>query len=136
MQAVQDLSVEDRVSRTQYQYSLEVRQSGDLATWVPQIRAASCNRFLSLRDVATDQQDHALEENLVVDRDTASRLGLTTSAIDNTLYDAFGQRLVSIIFTQLNQYHVVLEVAPEFRQNPDALTQSVREIDHRPAGAA
>src|SRR6202166_3526558 len=74
-----------------------------------------------LRDVATDQQDHALEEDLVVDRDTASRLGLTASAIDNTLYDAFGQRLVSIMFTQLNQYHVVLEVAPEFRQNPDSL---------------
>ncbi len=75
-----------------------------------------------MRDVATDQQNHALEEDLVVDRDTASRLGLTTSAIDNTLYDAFGQRLVSIMFTQLNQYHVVLEVAPEFRQNPNALS--------------
>jgi multidrug efflux pump len=75
----------------------------------------------NLRDVATDQQNDALEEDLVVDRDTASRLGITTSAIDNTLYDAFGQRLVSIMFTQINQYHVVLEVAPEFRQNPDAL---------------
>ena len=121
MQAVQDLTVEDRVSRTQYQYSLESANSGDLATWVPQF-VSKLQALPQLRDVATDQQDHALEENLVVDRDTASRLGLTTSAIDNTLYDAFGQRLVSIIFTQLNQYHVVLEVAPEFRQNPDALT--------------
>jgi multidrug efflux pump len=72
--------------------------------------------------VATDQQNHALEEDLVVDRDTASRLGITTAAIDNTLYDAFGQRLVSIMFTQINQYHVVLEVAPEFRASPDALS--------------
>jgi multidrug efflux pump len=120
MQAVQDLTVEDRVSRTQYQYSLESANPGDLATWVP-LFVSKLQALPQLRDVATDQQDHALEENLVVDRDTASRLGLTTSAIDNTLYDAFGQRLVSIIFTQLNQYHVVLEVAPEFRQNPDAL---------------
>jgi multidrug efflux pump len=120
MQAVQDLSVEDRISRTQYQYSLEAANGDDLMTWVPRF-VAQLQSVPILRDVATDQQDHALEENLVVDRDTASRLGLTASAIDNTLYDAFGQRLVSIMFTQLNQYHVVLEVAPEFRQNPDSL---------------
>jgi multidrug efflux pump len=120
MQAVQDLSVEDRVSRTQFQYSLEAANPSDLATWVPRF-VDQLQSVPFLRDVATDQQDHAMEENLVVDRDTASRLGLTASAIDNTLYDAFGQRLVSIMFTQLNQYHVVLEVAPEFRQNPDSL---------------
>jgi multidrug efflux pump len=120
MQAVQDLSVEDRISRTQYQYSLEAANPADLALWVPRF-VAQLESVPILRDVATDQQDHALEENLVVDRDTASRLGLTATAIDNTLYDAFGQRLVSIMFTQLNQYHVVLEVAPEFRQNPDSL---------------
>ena len=120
MQAVQDLTVEDRVSRTQYQYSLEAADANELATWVP-LLVAKLQAMPNLRDVATDQQNHALEEDLVVDRDTASRLGLTTSAIDNTLYDAFGQRLVSIMFTQINQYHVVLEVAPEFRQNPDAL---------------
>jgi multidrug efflux pump len=120
MQAVQDLSVEDRISRTQYQYSLEAANASDLAVWVPRF-VSQLQALPLLRDVATDQQDHALEENLVVDRDTASRLGLTASAIDNTLYDAFGQRLVSIMFTQLNQYHVVLEVAPEFRQNPDSL---------------
>ena len=120
MQAVQDLSVEDRISRTQFQYSLEAANASDLATWVPPF-VARLQAVPQLRDVATDQQDHALEEDLVVDRDTASRLGLTASAIDNTLYDAFGQRLVSIMFTQLNQYHVVLEVAPEFRQNPDSL---------------
>ena len=106
--------------------------------WPPGCRSScrSCRRYPQLRDVATDQQDHALEENLVVDRDTASRLGLTTSAIDNTLYDAFGQRLVSIMFTQLNQYHVVLEVAPEFRQDPGRAEESVREIDQRAASAA
>jgi len=120
MQAVQDLSVEDRVSRTQYQYSLEAADANELATWVPQF-VEKLQALPNLRDVATDQQNHALEEDLVIDRDTASRLGITTSAIDNTLYDAFGQRLVSIMFTQINQYHVVLEVAPEFRQNPDAL---------------
>jgi multidrug efflux pump len=120
MQAVQDLSVEDRVSRTQYQYSLESVNSSDLDTWVPKL-VAKLQTIPLLQDVATDQQNGGLEEDLVVDRDTASRLGLSASAIDNTLYDAFGQRLVSIMFTQLNQYHVVLEVASEFRQDPSAL---------------
>jgi multidrug efflux pump len=121
MQAVQDLTVEDRVSRTQYQYSLEAADANELATWVPML-VQKLQALPNLRDVATDQQNHALEEDLVVDRDTASRLGITTAAIDNTLYDAFGQRLVSIMFTQINQYHVVLEVAPEFRASPDALS--------------
>jgi len=121
MQAVQDLTVEDRVSRTQYQYSLEAADPNELATWVPRL-VQKLQALPNLTDVATDQQNHALEEDLVVDRDTASRLGITTAAIDNTLYDAFGQRLVSIMFTQINQYHVVLEVAPEFRQSPNALT--------------
>jgi multidrug efflux pump len=121
MQAVQDLTVEDRVSRTQYQYSLEAANANELATWVPML-VQKLQALPNLRDVATDQQNHALEEDLVVDRDTASRLGITTAAIDNTLYDAFGQRLVSIMFTQINQYHVVLEVAPEFRASPDALS--------------
>jgi multidrug efflux pump len=120
MQAVQDLSVEDRVSRTQFQYTLEAADRTELATWVPQL-VQKLQSLPQLRDVASDQQAGGLEANLVIDRDTASRLGLTTQAIDDTLYDAFGQRQVSTIFTQLNQYHVVLEVAPEFRQNPDAL---------------
>ncbi len=120
MQAVQDLTVEDRVSRTQYQYSMEATDPKELANWVG-LLMQKLQALPNLRDVATDEQNHALEEDLVVDRDTASRLGLTASAIDNTLYDAFGQRLVSIMFTQTNQYHVVLEVAPEFRQSPDAL---------------
>ena len=120
MQAVQDLSVEDRISRTEFQYSLESANTKDLQSWVP-VFIEKLQALPQLRDVATDQAAGGLEANLVVDRDTASRLGLTTQAIDNTIYDAFGQRQVSTIFTQLNQYHVVLEVAPEFRQNTDAL---------------
>jgi len=120
MQPVQDLTVEDRVSRTQFQYSIEDADAQELAQWTPklveQLRAQP-----ELRDVATDQLNNGLQSNITIDRDTASRLGILPQAIDNTLYDAYGQRLVSTIFTQLNQYHVVLEVAPSFAQNPDAL---------------
>jgi multidrug efflux pump len=120
MQAVQDLTVEDRVSRTQYQFSLEDADPTELATATAKL-VAKLKTLPQLRDVATDQQDQAAQASLVIDRDTASRLGVTTSAIDNTLYDAFGQRLVSIMFTQLNQYHVVLEVDPKYRTDPDSL---------------
>ena len=120
MQAVQDLTVEDRVSRTQYQFSLEDADPTELATATAKL-VAKLKTLPELRDVATDQQDQAAQASLVIDRDTASRLGVTTSAIDNTLYDAFGQRLVSIMFTQLNQYHVVLEVDPKYRTDPDSL---------------
>ncbi len=120
MQPVQDLSVEDRVSRTQYQYSIEDANAKELAQWAPRL-VDKLKTLPELRDVATDQQDSGLEANLVIDRDTASRLGILPQAIDDTLYDAFGQRLVSTMFTQLNQYHVVLEVDPSFQQNPDAL---------------
>jgi multidrug efflux pump len=120
MQAVQDLTVEDRVSRTQYQYSLESTDLSELATWVPRL-IAKMRESPILRNVATDQENQGLGADLVIDRDTASRLGLTPQAIDDTLYDAFGQRQVSTIFTQLNQYHVILEVAPEYRENPDSL---------------
>ncbi len=120
MQPVQDLTVEDRVSRTQYQFSLEDADAKELATWTAKM-VEKLKGLPELRDVATDQQDQAAQANLVIDRDTASRLGVTTAAIDNTLYDAFGQRLVSIMFTQLNQYHVVLEVDPSFRTDPDSL---------------
>ncbi len=120
MQPVQDLTVEDRVSRTQYQFSLEDADPKELASWTAKM-LTQLKTLPELRDVATDQQDQAAQANLVIDRDTASRLGVTASAIDNTLYDAFGQRLVSIMFTQLNQYHVVLEVDPSFRVDPDSL---------------
>ena len=120
MQPVQDLTVEDRVSRTQYQYSLEDADAEELSQWAPKM-VERLKAVPQLRDVASDQQDQGLEANLVIDRDTAARLGILPAAIDNTLYDAFGQRQVSTIFTQLNQYHVVLEVGSQFRQNPDAL---------------
>ncbi|MGB2625146.1 MAG: multidrug efflux RND transporter permease subunit [Candidatus Acidiferrum sp.] len=120
MQPVQDLTVEDRVSRTQFQYSLEDVDPKELALWVPRF-VAKLKTLPQLRDVATDQLDDGLLATLTIDRDTASRLGILPADIDNTLYDAFGQRQVSTIFTQLNQYHVVMEVQPNFQQNPDAL---------------
>src|ERR1035437_1458922 len=120
MHPVQDLTVEDRVSRTQYQFSLEDADPVELAQWTTTL-LVKLKTLPQLRDIATDQQNLAAQANLVIDRDTASRLGVTASAIDNTLYDAFGQRLVSIMFTQLNQYHVVLEVDPSFRADPDSL---------------
>jgi len=120
MQSVQDLTVEDRVSRTQYQFSLEDADPKELGIWTAKV-VEKLKTLPQLRDVATDQQNQASEARLVIDRDTASRLGVSTSAVDNTLYDAFGQRLISIMYTQLNQYHVVLEVDPQYRDNPDAL---------------
>ena len=120
MQPVQDLTVEDRVSRTEFQYSLEDADATELSQWAPQV-VNKLKTLPQLRDLASDQQDQGLEANLVIDRDTAARLGILPAAIDNTLYDAFGQRQVSTIFTQLNQYHVVLEVGSLFQQNPDAL---------------
>ena len=120
MQPVQDLTVEDRVSRTQYQYSIEDADGNELGQWAPRL-VEKLKSLSQLRDVATDQQDQGLEASLVIDRDTAARLGVLPQGIDDTLYDAFGQRQVSTIFTQLNQYHVVLQVDPSFQQNPDAL---------------
>ena len=120
MQPVQDLTVEDRVSRTQYQYSMEDADSQELSVWAPKL-VTELRKLPSMRDVATDQQNGGLKADLVIDRDTASRLGILPQTIDDTLYDAFGQRQVSTIFTQLNQYHVVLEVDPQFAQNPDSL---------------
>jgi multidrug efflux pump len=120
MQPVQDLTVEDRVSRTQFQYSMEDVDAVELSTWsqkvLDRLRASP-----ELRDVASDQQNGGLRADVVIDRDTASRLGILPAAIDNTLYDAFGQRQVSTIYTQLNQYHVVLEANLQFQQNPDSL---------------
>ncbi|HEY2483622.1 MAG TPA: multidrug efflux RND transporter permease subunit [Candidatus Binataceae bacterium] len=120
LQPVQDLTVEDRVSRTQYQYTLEDPDSSELQYWTAKL-VAKLRTLPALRDVATDQQDDGLGAHLVIDRDTASRLGLTSTEIDNTLYDAFGQRQISTIFTQLNQYHVVMEVDPKFQRDPKAL---------------
>jgi multidrug efflux pump len=110
MQPVQDLTIETRVSRTQYQFSVEDADPAQLSIWTPR-----------LRDVASDLQDQGLQASLIIDRATASRLGITPAAIDNTLYSAFGQRIVSTIFTQTNQYRVVLEVKPDFQKGPHAL---------------
>ncbi|NYF79078.1 multidrug efflux RND transporter permease subunit [Granulicella arctica] len=120
LQPLQDLTVEDRVSRTQYQYSIEDANATEMAYWTNRL-VEKLRQIPILTDVASDQQLNGLEAELVIDRDTASRLGITPQNIDDTLDDAFGQRQVSTIFTQLNQYHVVLEVAPKFQLNTDAL---------------
>jgi multidrug efflux pump len=120
MQPVQNITVDDRVSRTQYQYTLEDPDQAELNDWT--------NRFVTklkalpeLEDVATDQQTGGLAVSLVVDRVTASRLGIAPTTIDNTLYDAFGQRQINTMYTQLNQYHVILEAQPQFQLDPDKL---------------
>ena len=117
MQPVQDLTVEDRVSRTQYQYSLEDPDPKELGLWVPRL-LTQLQTLPELRDVASDQLNEGLQIRLVIDRDTAGRLGITPQMIDDALYDAFGQRQISTIFTQLNQYHVVQEVLPGFQKTP------------------
>ncbi|HTC91447.1 MAG TPA: efflux RND transporter permease subunit [Bryobacteraceae bacterium] len=117
MQPVQDLTVEDRVSRTEFQYTLEDPSSDELNVYAPRL-LAKLQQLPELRDAASDQQVLGLQTRLVYDRVTASRLGITPSAIDQTLYDAYGQRQVSTMFTQLNQYHVVLEVKPDFHSTP------------------
>jgi multidrug efflux pump len=120
MEPVQNITVDDRVSRTQYQYALEDPDANELNDWT--------NRFVNrleqlpeLEDVATDQQLGGLAVSLVIDRATASRLGIAPSTIDNTLYDAFGQRQISTMYTQVNQYHVVLESEPQFQKDPNKL---------------
>ncbi|HEX4603665.1 MAG TPA: multidrug efflux RND transporter permease subunit [Candidatus Angelobacter sp.] len=122
MQPVQDLTVEDRVSRTQFQYSLEDADANELNDWSARI-LAKLRTQPELRDVASDQQNGGLKADLAIDRDTAARFGILPQTIDDTLYDAFGQRQVSTIFTQLNQYHVVLEVGPQFQDDPADLSR-------------
>src|SRR5438067_10757057 len=120
MQPVQDLTVDDRISRTQFQYSLEDADRDELYRWAPKL-VEKLSTLSELRDVASDQQDHGLQIAFTIDRDSAARFGITPQMIDDTLYDAFGQRQVSTMFTQLNQYHVVLEVEPHFAQSPESL---------------
>ena len=117
MQPVQDLSVEDRVSRTQFQYTLEDPNQDELNIYAPRM-LSELQKQPELRDVASDQAVQGLRAMIMVDRDTASRLGISPSTIDQTLYDAYGQRLISTMFTQLNQYHVVLELKPHYVKNP------------------
>ena len=120
LQPLQDLTVEDRVSRTQFQYALEDPNQTELASYTRRM-VDELSKQKSVTDVASDLQDQGLSAHLVIDRDTASRLGISMADIDNTLYDAFGQRQVSTIFTQLNQYHVVMEVGKDFRDAPEDL---------------
>jgi multidrug efflux pump len=120
LQAVQDLQIETRQSRTAYQYTLEDADPGELATWAPTL-LKKLRSVPELKNVATDQLGNGPVTLVSIDRDTASRLGITTQAIDDTLYDAFGQRQVSTIFTQLNLYRVILEVKPELARGPHAL---------------
>jgi len=120
LQPVQDLQIETRISRTQYQYTLEDANADELSEWVPKV-VAKLRTLPELRDVTSDLLSSGLEERLTIDRDTASRLGILPQTIDDTLYDAFGQRQISTIFTQLNQYRVILEVRPQDQQDPSAL---------------
>ncbi|MBU6461159.1 MAG: efflux RND transporter permease subunit [Bradyrhizobium sp.] len=121
LQAVQDIRVGGRASNAQYQYTLQAPSLEELNEWSPKIAAALQRETATLADVNSDQQNKGLESNLVIDRDAAARLGVTVSQIDNTLYDAFGQRQVSTIYVARNQYHVIMEVAPRFWQNPETL---------------
>ena len=120
MQPVQDLNVEDRVSRTQFQYTMESADADALAEWVPKM-LEKMRAQPALRDVASDQYINGLQVSLVIDRDQASRLGVTAAMIDSALYDAYGQRQISTLYTQTNQYHVVMEVKSDFSKHPQDL---------------
>jgi len=122
LQSTQDFRMGGRASGSQYQFTLEGDNIGELNEWAPKALAAM-RKVPGLRDLSSDQQDRGLQATLVVDRSTASRLGIQEQVIDDTLYDAFGQRQVSTIYTQLNQYHVVMEVDRRFQQSTDAIQQ-------------
>jgi len=122
MQAVQDLQIDSRVSRTQYQYILEDADADELAKWTP-LLVDRLRQSPELTDVASDQQTDGYQIDIAVDRDKASRLNILPADIDNTLYDALGQRIISTIFTQLNQYRVIMEVTPEYQRDPSALSK-------------
>jgi multidrug efflux pump len=122
MEPVQNITVDDRVSRTQYQYALEDPDANELNDWTNRF-VGRLKQLPELEDVATDQQLGGMAVSLVIDRVTASRLGIAPTTIDNTLYDAFGQRQISTMYTQVNQYHVVLESEPQFQKNPNKLNQ-------------
>ena len=135
MQAGQDISVGGRLSRTQYQYTLTDTDQDELNHWAP-ILERGMQKLPELQDVASDQQSAAPHIAITVDRDAASRLGLSANLIDQTLYDAFGQRQIATIYTSTNQYKVVMEVAPQFRNDPNALSKIyMADSDRRPGTA-
>jgi multidrug efflux pump len=139
MQPVQDITVDDRVTRTQYQYTLEDPDTAELNEWTSKF-VARVEKLPGLEDVATDQQTGAHAVQLMIDRVTASRLGIAPTTIDNTLYDAYGQREINTLYTQLNQYHVVLETSPQWQRDPNKLgdmyIQSSASSSASGAGAA
>jgi multidrug efflux pump len=135
MQPVQDLTVEDRISRTQYQYALDAPDKALLDLWVPRL-VDRMKQLPELRDVASDQQNNGLGLLVSIDRDTAGRLGITPQNIDDALYDSFGQRQVSTIYTQTNQFHVILEVAPQYQQDTAALGEMYVPIGSASANLA
>ena len=120
LQAVQDIRVGGRAANAQYQFSLQADTVDELYTWAPRI-LAELQKVPILTDVNSDQQNKGLETDITIDRETAARLGITVAQIDNTLYDAFGQRQVSTIYNARNQYHVIMEVAPKYWENADTL---------------
>jgi len=120
LQSAQDLTIGGRFGNAQYQYTLQSANLDELNNWAPRL-LAKMRSLPELRDQNSDQQDKGLQAKLVIDRDTASRLGITPQTLDNALYDAFGQRQVSTMYRPLNQYHVVMEVAPQFQQTPESL---------------
>ncbi|HWZ76118.1 MAG TPA: efflux RND transporter permease subunit, partial [Candidatus Sulfotelmatobacter sp.] len=122
MQPVQNITVDDRVSRTQYQFTLEDPDPNELSDWTGRF-VTQLKQLPELEDVATDEQPGGLAVSLLFDRPTASRLGIAPTTIDNTLYDAFGQRQINTMYTQLNQYHVILEAEPQFQLDPDKLNK-------------
>src|SRR5262249_51695808 len=122
LQAVQDVRVGSRAARTQYQYTLEDANLKELRDWAPKM-LVKLKGLPELRDVASDQQTAGLRLDIGIDRDTAARLGVTTKEIDDTLYDAFGQRQVATGYTEMNQYRVVMEMKPELATGPEALSR-------------
>jgi multidrug efflux pump len=122
MQPVQDLTIDDRVSRTQYQFVLESANPGDLTKWIPKLMG-KLQELPDINDVATDLSEQGLGAFINIDRDTAARFGITTATIDNTLYDAFGQRIISTIFTESNQYRVIIEADPSLQRSPASLAE-------------
>jgi multidrug efflux pump len=134
MEPVQNITVDDRVSRTQYQYTLEDPDANELNLWTGRL-VARMKQLPQLADVATDQQTGGLAVSLVIDRATASRLGIAPSTVDSTLYDAYGQRQISTMYTQLNQYHVILESAPSAQQGPGKLQDLYIQTNTSPGGS-
>ena len=132
LQSYQDVRVGGHFTSSQYQFTLEGETLEDLRTWAPRIEAR-LRTLPGLRDVTSDEQDEGLQAALVFDRPTAGRMGIQSQQIDETLYDAFGQRQVSTIYTQLNQYHVVMEVDPEYQNSPDADAKPVCALARRAA---